>query len=77
MPVYEYRCEKCDHLSEALRRMDQADDPLACEECGHQRTRRVHSVFSPSGGSTADAPACPLPMAGCGRCGNPNGACGM
>jgi len=77
MPVYEYRCETCEHLTEALRRMSDADEPLACEKCGAEPTRRVQSVFaSASGGADAG----PMDCAG-GACGMPGmgmggGCCG-
>ncbi len=33
MPIYEYRCEQCNHQLEALQKM--SDDPLKkCPECG-------------------------------------------
>lgn len=77
MPVYEYRCETCEHLTEALRRMADADDPMACEKCGTDRTRRVQSVFASTSGSADAGPmgcadgACGMPMGGGG-----GGCCG-
>lgn len=36
MPIYEYKCEHCDHELEALQKM--SDDPLKkCPECGNER----------------------------------------
>jgi putative FmdB family regulatory protein len=74
MPIYEYECEKCGGVTESLRSMSQADEPPACESCGHKKTRRLQSEFA-AGGSKADEPS--LPMGGCGRCGDPNGPCAM
>jgi len=73
MPIYEYRCSKCEHTTEALRPMSQADDPIACEECGCKRTKRQHSVFAAQGGSHGEAA-----MVGCGGdgCGGGGGRCG-
>lgn len=74
MPIYEYECERCGRTTEALRRMDAADDPLACEHCGDSGTRRVHSVFATaSRGGPESAP----PMGPCGTCGDPGGSCGL
>jgi putative FmdB family regulatory protein len=77
MPVYEYRCGKCEELTEALRRMGDADEPVPCEACGSRATERVHSVFSAGpavGGPSGDAmPACQMGAGPC--CGG--GACGM
>jgi len=76
MPIYEYRCESCGELAEALRPMRDADAPLACRGCGRETMRRLHSVFAAgkaSAGGGADAP----PAGGCGRCGDPFGGCGL
>jgi len=79
MPIYEYDCKDCGHTTETLRRMAEADAPIACESCGGTKTARGHSVFA-AGGSGA-ASETPLPMGGCsgptpmgGCCG---GMCGM
>jgi putative FmdB family regulatory protein len=72
MPVYEYVCESCGHTTEALRKLSEADTAIACEQCGGNRTRRVHSVFA---AATDRAGGQPLPVAPCGRCGDPRGSC--
>lgn len=76
MPIYEYACEKCGHITEALRRMSDADAPQACEKCGHKKTVRQHSVFAAQGGGgNQELPmspgACPMQPSGggCGCCG--------
>ncbi|GAB4197197.1 MAG: hypothetical protein Kow00105_11290 [Phycisphaeraceae bacterium] len=74
MPIYEYQCEQCGHVTEALRTMSQADEPIACESCGAEKTHRIHSEFA-AASSKLDTPA--IPPGGCGRCGNPNGPCAM
>lgn len=78
MPVYEYACEKCGKTTESLRRMADADAPAACEHCGSERTRRVHSVFAAAAGKGEVS----LPMGasgagggGCCPCGNAAGPC--
>lgn len=73
MPVYEYECEECGKVTEALRRMAEADEPIACEKCGSTKTRRAHSVTA-VGASKGDTP---LPVGGCCPCGKPQSACGM
>jgi len=72
MPIYEYQCQKCEHITETLRSMSQADDAIECEECGSKKTKRAHSVPAATTGGQADTFA---PPSGCGRCGDPNGAC--
>ncbi len=75
MPIYEYECDKCDHVTEDLRQVAQADEPLACEACGNKKTQRRQSEFA-AGTSQESGGGLP-PMGGCGRCGDPNGPCGM
>jgi putative FmdB family regulatory protein len=75
MPIYEYQCYQCGHVTEALRRMSEATEPLACESCGSEQTERAHSVFAASGSSEKAMPD--LPMGGGCACGDPNGPCGM
>lgn len=75
MPVYEYACEACDHVTEAIRPMRDADAKLACEACGSEKTHRSLSVFQAGASSRSSAPA--MPVGGCGRCGDPRGACGL
>ncbi len=78
MPVYEYECENCHRITEALRKMADVNAPLTCEHCGSEQTKRAHSVvaMNTSGGRSQS-----LPMSGggggCGRCGGPHGSCGM
>lgn len=72
MPIYEYKCEPCGRVTEALRSMAAADEPLTCEHCGSAKTGRMHSVFSAGTSSSGDMP---LPIAGAG--GGCGGCCGQ
>ena len=54
MPVYEYQCETCGKVTEALRRMQEADSPIPCEHCGAEQTHRTHSLFA-AGGESREA----------------------
>ena len=74
MPIYEYGCDKCSRTTEALRRIEAADDPIDCEHCRSSSTRRVHSVFA--AGSSTTMKSSP-PMGPCGTCGDPKGSCGL
>lgn len=68
MPIYEYRCEACDHRFEALIR--NADAP-ECPSCGSRTLERAFSTFAVStGGASAMRSAAPGP---CGSCGDPRG----
>lgn len=74
MPIYEYRCEKCGHVTEALRSMAAADKPQACDGCGSSKTMRIHSVFSAGASSCGDV-SLPIASGGCGGCCGQPDAC--
>lgn len=65
MPLYEYRCDKCNQPFEMLRRMSDADIGVDCPACHSKRVTRQFSSFAAvgSGGANAEA-ACAKP--GCG-----------
>ncbi|MAE67127.1 MAG: FmdB family transcriptional regulator [Phycisphaeraceae bacterium] len=73
MPVYEYECNDCGKITETLRRMNEADEKIACTHCGSTKTARTHSVFAT--GTTNDAPS--MGPGPCGTCGDPRGSCGV
>ena len=75
MPVYEYDCEKCGKKTEALRPMRDADAKIACSHCGSTKVKRAQSLVA-VGASTGGKESA-MPMGGCGRCGDPNGSCGL
>ena len=78
MPLYEYYCDDCMSKFEALRRMSQADDPIACVRCKRMNTSRSISTFvaisKGSGGqsrSLGGASGCASCSAtSCATCGN-------
>ena len=44
MPVYEYRCNKCDDKFELLRGISQANEDATCPKC-HKTAKKVLSKF--------------------------------
>jgi putative FmdB family regulatory protein len=43
MPVYEYQCEKCKDIVEALQKV--SDDPLeTCEKCGGKLSKQFNQM---------------------------------
>lgn len=71
MPIYEYRCEACDHEFEELVRGDEA---VACPRCAAERARKKLSTFATAGSGVAPrAGRDPAPSGGCGTCGDPRG----
>ncbi|MGB4594691.1 MAG: zinc ribbon domain-containing protein [Anaerolineaceae bacterium] len=41
MPIYEYKCEHCQDQFEAIRKMIEADEPIACPSCHHLSSSRM------------------------------------
>ncbi|MBI2931393.1 MAG: zinc ribbon domain-containing protein [Planctomycetes bacterium] len=62
MPVYEYRCRKCDEKFEELVRNER--QKIACPKC---RTKKVEKLFSVFGIGLPGAGA-PAGGGGCGGC---------
>ena len=46
MPLYEYYCDNCDKVFEALRSIAQSDQPAKCPECGAASDRIMPTTFS-------------------------------
>jgi len=66
MPLFEYRCKKCGHVSEFLERA-QSESQHKCEQCGSEKTEKILSTFavgegksSGSTGSSCPTGTCPL-----------------
>jgi putative FmdB family regulatory protein len=77
MPLYEYRCEPCDHTFETLVRS--ADDRPRCPKCGEAEalSKQFSVPASAQTAGTARASA-PLPMAaGCGAPACCGGGCAL
>jgi putative FmdB family regulatory protein len=55
MPIYEYRCRKCEKLFERYQKMNEGGDSLTCPYCGEKRPEKVLSSFSSSKGSEASS----------------------
>ena len=46
MPLYEYYCDKCDKVFEALRSIKDSDQPAKCPACGATSDRILPTTFS-------------------------------
>ena len=73
MPIYEYRCEPCDHTFETLIRGQ--GDAAHCPECGGVDLRKQFSV--PAAPQVVGGGSSSLPIRGPESGGSPDGACGM
>ena len=77
MPIYEYNCADCEQKFEKRRRMSQADDEIACPDCGSVDTSRGLSMFAAfsrgNGGTSVSVGG----SSGCGGCASHScGSCG-
>jgi len=65
MPVFEYRCKKCGHVSSFLEKAG-SKGPHVCEKCGSRNTEKLFSTFaaksndSSSSGASCPTGTCPL-----------------
>ena len=72
MPLYEFRCEDCNHLFERLCRQNKQDS-VQCPQCGKD-AKRIISAFRTGSSSGADGMgsgggACgPCSSSSCGTC---------
>ena len=59
MPIFEYQCKKCGHVTDFLEKAG-AKKSHACEQCGSKATEKVFSTFAVKGGtpSTAGSDSC-------------------
>ena len=66
MPIFEYKCKKCNHQFEFLMKSSDDESDLKCENCGSKRLEKLISAPSVSvkGGSTVT------------RCGKSSTCCG-
>jgi putative FmdB family regulatory protein len=46
MPLYEYYCERCDKVFEALRPLRESELPAPCPDCGRDGERIMPTSFS-------------------------------
>jgi len=58
MPLYEYRCKKCEKTYEALVSISKADDPGKCPHCGFEESERLMSTFCASAGTSTKGAYC-------------------
>ncbi len=63
MPLYEYKCKKCEKSFETLVSASKADAPQECPECGSKETSRLLSAFCASVGGKSSASSC-IPKSG-------------
>ncbi|MCP4143824.1 MAG: zinc ribbon domain-containing protein [bacterium] len=48
MPMYEFKCDKCNHVFEELLTSNELQKEIPeCPECGSKKTKKQVSSFSP------------------------------
>jgi putative FmdB family regulatory protein len=40
MPIYEWICKNCEHVTEEIRKFSEANEPCVCEKCSSENTER-------------------------------------
>jgi len=65
MPLYEYRCPKCEFKFELLRPMSQVDEEASCPRCNNGARRILSSFAAFSKSSSGDS----TPVGGDNACG--------
>ncbi|MDR4496699.1 MAG: zinc ribbon domain-containing protein [Candidatus Scalindua sp.] len=68
MPLYEYRCKKCNKNFELLQK---GSEKTVCPECGGKSLEKLFSVFASGGTSEASSSGNGPSSPGCG-----SGGCG-
>ena len=59
MPIFEYKCKKCGHVTSFLEKADKRGSH-ACEKCGSKSTEKLFSTFAAkSDGPSSSGPSCP------------------
>jgi putative FmdB family regulatory protein len=69
LPLYEYKCQKCNDVFFELRSMADREQPIACPECGGEG-EIMFSTFAKGGQSRPEKGSCPMPGGG-GPCAGP------
>jgi putative FmdB family regulatory protein len=60
MPIYEYRCRKCDAQFEVLQKIGADGADLICPECGEKYPEKLMSMFA-SADDSGSARGCGAP----------------
>lgn len=50
MPIYEYKCRRCETVFEAIRPVGDDGKSLGCPDCGARAPVKVPSTFATTGG---------------------------
>ena len=66
MPIYEYRCNNCEHIFELFQSMGADNSKVVCPQCGIPRPDRIFSAFA-AGGAAMSSGVSSGSTSGCGN----------
>lgn len=69
MPIYEYRCRRCEEEFETLVSLRQREEEVPCPACGERQGERRVSMFSARGTSGSGGYSGASTPGGCGPSG--------
>ena len=79
MPIFEYKCNKCDTLFELLHKSAIVKDDISCPSCNSADINKLISTFnssiSSSGGNGCDGGSCGFNPSSFGGCSS--GSCSL
>ena len=55
MPIYEYKCSKCDHVFEVFQRIGADGSKLNCPVCKAPKPEKIFSAFASTGSSSTSS----------------------
>ena len=55
MPIYEYKCRKCDEKFEVLQKVNEDNKDLCCPKCKTDKPERLLSAFCSGTGKGASS----------------------
>ncbi len=64
MPIYEYRCERCQKRFERMVSFSEANAPVLCPHCGTGEARKLFSTFATVERTTPSASSTCAPSGG-------------
>lgn len=81
MPIFEYRCSKCNYKFEVLHKSTTLSEEVTCPKCSSKENKKLLSTFSASfsGGSADFSSSNYGSDSSCstGACGCGSGTCGL
>ncbi|UCE04325.1 MAG: zinc ribbon domain-containing protein [bacterium] len=53
MPIYEYKCKKCENLFDVIQSIGASNENLNCPTCGEPKPVRIFSTFGAGSASVS------------------------